>query len=70
MALAHIESMRRFRTIVTVAAIVVGAMCFALVVSTVILAILLLLVLYAAVSAPSHSGSNLTGKYGTLHILS
>lgn len=47
MALTHIASMRRFRTISTVIAIAIGAMCFALVVSTVILAILLFLFLYA-----------------------
>jgi len=41
------ESMRHFRTILTVAEIVIGAACFALVISAVILTILLFLMLYA-----------------------
>jgi hypothetical protein len=41
------ESRRHFRTMFTVAEMAIGATCFAIVVSAVILAILLLLLLYA-----------------------
>jgi hypothetical protein len=47
MALARIEAIRRLHTIVTVTAIAVGATCFAVVISAVIIAVLLFLFLYA-----------------------